>query len=426
MTDATPGASVYYFLNGGSATRYTGPITVSASATIQAVGVNFGGGTYTLSPYNTQTYTIQAAGSSPTPGSPAPSGSPAWTQLATLPSLFSTQGGILVNIGDGNLYGYTTAGTAPNRVNSVFVASQSNLSKWINITSPSLSHNGTESPHAMGKMPNGTVLMTQTGAGVADVFYWNGSTTSPAWTLVNGYGGTSSSSIYEFTNDSAGYTYFSPAWSGDIWRNVTPNSTNFSKVLTNMYSVTNGGGSGHPASGGIYQMHVWNLGSGDTLWAGGEGELDELPLNFSSSKSFLTIAQGFKGNFIGLDKSPTTILAQRTDASGNDLVKINPSTLVQTTVSASAAGYPGFMDTNSIGGLKWIYGTKWMMNNDRNGTAFLLFSQDDGSTWKDITTTGGLPSACTGANLGNGAIVVGQYIIARCQGGKEFWMYGPV
>ena len=180
MTDATPGASVYYFLNGGSATRYTGPITVSASATIQAVGVNFGGGTYTLSPYNTQTYTIQAAGSSPTPGSPAPSGSPAWTQLATLPSLFSTQGGILVNIGDGNLYGYTTAGTAPNRVNSVFVASQSNLSKWINITSPSLSHNGTESPHAMGKMPNGTVLMTQTGAGVADVFYWNGSTTSPA------------------------------------------------------------------------------------------------------------------------------------------------------------------------------------------------------------------------------------------------------
>ena len=153
---------------------------------------------------------------------------------------------------------------------------------------------------------------------------------------------------------------------------------------------------------------------------------DRINLGFTSWKSYLTNAQGFTHNFFALAKSPTTILAQRTNAAGDSLVKINLSTLAETTVSATAGGYPPYMDNNAIGGLKWIYGTKWVMNNDRNGLAFLLYSQDDGSTWKDITTTGGLSSACTGSNLSNGAIVAGQSIIARCQGGKEFWMYGPL
>ena len=420
LTESTPGAYIYYLINGANPTRYTGPITVSASETLLAIGVAFGGaGVYTSGPYTVQTYTIQAQTGPPTP---------TWTRLQTLPSLFTTQGGVMANPGDGNMYGLVRGGTYPNLVSSVYIAPQSNLSNWINISTPSLSQNGTEGPDVMGATPNGTVLLAESnGSGVSDVFYWNGSTTAPAWTKVTGYNGISSSHIYNFTNDSAGYTYFSPAWSGDIWRNDAPNSTNFTRIYTNLYSLT---GSGN--SGGLYQTWIWNLGdgNGDMLWSCGEGGLMNVNLAFTKVTQYLT-GGAYKGNCFGLGRSANSILALRTaDASGDMLNKISianrSTTIVPSSDPVTAPHYPSYMNTNLVNGLQWINGSKWMLNNSAHSLYSLLLSQDDGSTWTDITASGGIDSTCTGANLSSSATVTSHYVIARCQGGKVFWQYGPI
>lgn len=420
MSEATPGASIYYLINGGPPIRYTGTFTVSASESVVAIGVAFSGNSYTAGPYTTQNYTIQTTTPPPTTA--------AWTRLNSLPNLFSSQGGRLVSVGDGNIYGLTNSGSSPNITTSVFVASQNNLSNWTDITSPSLSQNGTEFPKFMGLMPNGTVLLSESnGSSVADVLYWNGSTTSPQWTKVTGYSGSSSSNIYNFTNDSAGYTYFSPAWSGDIWRNDAPNSTNFTKVFSNLYSLA---GSGN--AGGLYQTFVWDLGdgNGDTLWTCGEGTLMNVDLSFTRVTQYLN-TYGYSGNCFGLGKSTNSILALRTaNANGDTLTRISIPTRATTILPGSnpvtPPNYPAFMDTNLINGLQWVNGTQWMLNNSAHSIFSLLLSPDDGTTWQDITTSGGIDSSCTGANLSGYATATSHSIIARCQGGTVFWQYGPL
>lgn len=417
LTEATPGAYIYYLINGGKAVRYSGPITVSASESILAIGVAFGGaGVYTAGPYTTEVYTIQAQTA------------PTWTRLQTLPSLFATQGGAMVNPGDGNMYGLVRGGAYPNLVTSVYVAPQSNLANWTNITSTSLSQNGTEGPDVMGVTPNGTVLLAESnGSGVSDVFYWDGSTSAPVWTKVTGYNGISSSHIYNFTNDSAGYTYFSPAWSGDIWRNDAPNSTNFTSIYSNLYGLTGSG-----ISGGLYQTWIWNLGdgNGDMLWSCGEGGLMNVNLSFTKVTQYLN-GSSYKGNCFGLGRSANSILALRTANGNGDMlnqisIASRATTVVPSSDPVTAPYYPAYMNTNLVNGLQWINGLNWMLNNSAHSLYSLLLSQDDGTTWTDVTASGGIDSTCTGTNLSSSATVTSHYIIARCQGGKVFWQYGPI
>ena len=58
MSDATPGAVVYYAINGGTNIKYTAPLTVSTNETITATGVLFAGNSYTQSASVTATYTF--------------------------------------------------------------------------------------------------------------------------------------------------------------------------------------------------------------------------------------------------------------------------------------------------------------------------------------------------------------------------------
>jgi len=61
MTDATPGAAIYYSTDGSipttSSTLYTGPVVVSSNQTIKAIAVAAG---YGNSVVTTATYTISA------------------------------------------------------------------------------------------------------------------------------------------------------------------------------------------------------------------------------------------------------------------------------------------------------------------------------------------------------------------------------
>jgi hypothetical protein len=420
ISDSTPGAIIYYLVNGATPIKYTGPFTVASSQTVQAVAIAVGGGTYSVSLVNAQTYLLPAV----------------WTQLTSLPSAFGSLGATIVNAGDGNLYAFTTSGSSPHIVTSVYVAPQSNLASWTNITSTSLSTNGTEKPQSMGTTPNGTVFLAETNfSNLSDVYYWNGSTTAPAWTKVAGWNGASSSAIYNFTNDSAGYTYFSPAWSGDIWRNTAPNSTSFTRIYTNLYSLTGAGGAGHTTSGGLYQTRIFNLndGKGDMLWTCGEGGLSNVNLKFTSFTNYL-VAPGYTGNCVGLDKSPTNILALRTADANLDMlngidIATRGTTIHHSSKPRTATGFPSALDTNLVGGLHWMNGTNWIFSGrDANSSSltYLLWSQDDGNTWTDITASGAITSACKGSNLSIEAAVTTNYVIARCQNGTHFWQYGPI
>ena len=84
LSDTTPGAVIYFTTNGttptASSTPYSGPITVSATETIQAVAIASG---YSLSAVNSATYTINLANPAPAITSTAPAysvaGNPAFT-----------------------------------------------------------------------------------------------------------------------------------------------------------------------------------------------------------------------------------------------------------------------------------------------------------------------------------------------------------
>jgi LysM repeat protein len=101
ISDATAGATIYYTTNGTTPTTssavYSGPITVSATETLEAIAVETG---YTNSPVATAAYTIA-------PVLPAPTFSPAASTYATSQSVTisdSTAGATIY---------YTTNGTTP-------------------------------------------------------------------------------------------------------------------------------------------------------------------------------------------------------------------------------------------------------------------------------------------------------------------------
>ncbi len=380
------------------------------------------------------------------PGSGIGPGNPpavaTWSSVP-VPNAISSNGASYSIEPDGYLYAAVHTGALPNIVNSVLRTSAANPGTWTDITGIGLS-TGSNFLGAVGMTPNGTILVSgaPAGGGVAYVFAWNGSTSSPVWTQVTGWTLVSSSRIYGFTNDSAGYTYFSPAWSGDIWRNDSPNSLNFTRVVANLYGVTNGGATGHPTNGGIYAISVFNLndGKGDMMWACGEGELDNISLNFSSASNtaYLTTAKGYTGNCTAIDKSPTTILALRQASSALDsgydtLTAINIATRATTVHAASyprsSTGFPGNFNMNLVGLLHWVSGTTWIVSSQdasNPSLTYLLISTDDGNTWTDMTAGGGIDSSCTGVNLSVGAVATSQYVYARCQLGAVLWRYGPL
>jgi hypothetical protein len=101
ITDATPGATIYYTTNGTapttSSTKYTGAISVAASETIQAVAAATG---YSLSPVASAAYTIQKATASP--------------KLSPAAGTYtSTQSVTVTDTTPGATIYYTTNGSAP-------------------------------------------------------------------------------------------------------------------------------------------------------------------------------------------------------------------------------------------------------------------------------------------------------------------------
>jgi len=112
MADATSGATIYYTTNGSAPTassaKYAGPMTVSATETVQAVALATG---YTTSSLASATYTITTAAS---PALPAPVFSVATGTYTSTQTVSITDGTA------GTTIHYTTNGTTPTASSAVY------------------------------------------------------------------------------------------------------------------------------------------------------------------------------------------------------------------------------------------------------------------------------------------------------------------
>jgi subtilase family serine protease/N-acetylneuraminic acid mutarotase len=110
ISDATAGATIYYTIDGSTPTssslKYTAPIMVSSSVTLNAIAMAQG---YSPSPVSTVTYTVKLLAATPT--------------FSVTPGSYTV--GVTVAIGDStpgvNIY-YTTDGTTPTTRSSIYIA----------------------------------------------------------------------------------------------------------------------------------------------------------------------------------------------------------------------------------------------------------------------------------------------------------------
>ena len=223
MTDPDPGAVIYYTTNGSPAstasTRYTGPITLTGSTTINAVAANNTTGTiYTQSADVSAAYHVP--GSAPTPTITAAGG----VTSTTYPSTFS------VTISDSDatatIY-YTTDGTTPSATNGTKYSGAFTVSSTLTVSAIATDSSHAYTPSAVSSQLFTVVEATPVIAPPAGAV--------SRGTKVTITDSDSAATIYYTTNGSAATTS-STKYSGAITLN---SSTTINAIAINTTAGTN-------------------------------------------------------------------------------------------------------------------------------------------------------------------------------------------
>jgi hypothetical protein len=209
LTDATPGAIIYYTTNGSTPTTssaiYGGPIPVGASETIEAVALASGG---TLSPVASSSYTITLPAATPviTPG----------------PGTFGTAQTVTISDATQNaVVFYSTNGTTPTTSSAIYsgpfsvssnsrvqaIATANNFSQSavasVNYSFPAATPS--IAPASGTYISNQTVSLSTSTTGAAIYYTTNGTTPSTSSTLYSGPFTVSSNETVEAIAAAANY-----------------------------------------------------------------------------------------------------------------------------------------------------------------------------------------------------------------------------
>jgi hypothetical protein len=123
ITDSTAGATIYYAINGGAYTQYTGTFSLSASETISAYASLTSGGVTASSAVTTQSYTVVLP-----PAMPAISpGAGSYTSVQTVTITDTTAGATIYYSINGGAYAQYTA--------ALTVSASESISAYASVTS---------------------------------------------------------------------------------------------------------------------------------------------------------------------------------------------------------------------------------------------------------------------------------------------------
>jgi hypothetical protein len=240
LATATPGAAIYYTTNGTtptiSSTKYTGPITVSATQTIETIAVASG---YSNSPVTWATYTLVAV---PPVFSPA-GGSYTSPQSVTLTT--TTPGATIY---------YTTNGTAPatsstkytgpitvsatETIEAIAVAPgySNSAASWTKYTLTAVAP--TLSPAAGAYTLAQTVTLSTPTSGATIYYTTNGTAPTTASTMYTGPITLSAAETIEAFAAAPGYTNSAAAWAKYTLAAFTPTFSPAGGSYTSIQTVT--------------------------------------------------------------------------------------------------------------------------------------------------------------------------------------------
>jgi hypothetical protein len=301
LSDATSGASIYYTTDGstpsGSSTLYTGPISVSGTETISAIGVESG---YTNSPVASASYTVSTTLS-------PPSFSPASGNYA------SAQFVILTDPTSGASIYYTTDGSTPT-TNSTRYTGPINVSATTTINAIAAASGYTTSavasaaytitvaatpptlsPVAGTYTSAQTVTLSDTTPGATIYYTTNGSTPTPTSTLYTGPITVSSTETISAIAVATGYTT-SGVTSGLYTISSSSGATPISVSLATVDTLYGLATAGTPVTGGGLdghnQAYAAALVGATVVWNGATFQLPGAGPNSAVTSATITLPAG--------------------------------------------------------------------------------------------------------------------------------------
>jgi hypothetical protein len=270
ISDSTAGTTIYYTTNGTapttSSTVYSGPITVTASETLEAIAVETG---YTNSPAVTASYTISPV--LPTPTFNVAAGKYTTSQTVTISD--STSGTTIY---------YTTNGATPTTSSSVYsspikVSTSETLeaiaveANFVNSPVATAAYTiapvlpaPTFSPGAGSYTTSQSVTISDTTAGTAIYYTTNGTTPTTSSTKYTGAITVASTETLEAIAVETGYTNSAAATAAFTINSAVTSYINYpSGTLTTSSLSLNGGAT---VTGGLLQLTDGRAGEGRTAW----------------------------------------------------------------------------------------------------------------------------------------------------------------
>jgi hypothetical protein len=243
ISDATPGATFFYTINGTTpttaSTKYTGPVTVSASETLQAIAVANG---LTNSAVGSAAYTITSSG-------PPVTATPTFTPAAG--TYTGTQSVTITDATSGATIYYTTNGTTPTTASAVYTGP---ISVSASETLEAIAVASGDTPSAVVKAVYTINTAGSGGGGTTVVNDPSGFTSAAGFTFLGG--STVTGSALQLTdgqnNEARAVWYSTPvniqSFTTDFMFQITPANPNASDGMT--FAIQNMGLNAHGGIGG--------------------------------------------------------------------------------------------------------------------------------------------------------------------------------